>query len=335
MRERGRGHIVTLDRSPTASRFRRTARTRRASSACAACTRCCAPSCAAAACARRWFRPVRSTPRSGTRSIPTTARASRRARRCSRADAVAERGRVRRHAAGRRQRRRAAVCRGLEPTADPCSFRSSIRCAVRNRTTKRGSSRRSNAPRSATSTKALLGCPSCLRRVSDSSTVSCVRRRATPAPSSRPTRREATRLAAALDLTDPRMTALLHRRVGRACAADSRSMSPAQLLLVNPPDGIVSGDGVSIVLANTAPLATASMDAVAVDALVSDAVVARLRATACAAVVECSDRSPVRYHFPDRARARRRGVGRELERRSPLRVHRFFRPRRRLRTASR
>ena len=57
-----------------------------------------------------------------------------------------------------------------------------------------------------------------------------------------------------------------------------RALSPAQLLLVNPPEGIVSGDGVSIVLTKGAPFATASMDAIAVDAQLSDAAVARLSA---------------------------------------------------------
>jgi uncharacterized protein YbaR (Trm112 family) len=93
-----------------------------------------------------------------------------------------------------------------------------------------------------------------------------------------PDEREATRIAAALDLTDPRMTALLIGEWG-AHAPLIRAMSPTQLLLVNPPDGIVSGDGVSIVVTRTAPLATASMDAIAIDAQVSEAVVARLSAT--------------------------------------------------------
>lgn len=123
----------------------------------------------------------------------------------------------------------------------------------------------------------LLGCPSCY---AEYPVVDGIVRfdDAERPPFIAPDEREATRIAAALDLTDPRMTALLIGAWG-AHAALIRSISPAQLLLVNPPDGIVSGDGVSIVLTKTAPLATASMDAIAVDALVSDAVVARLNAT--------------------------------------------------------
>jgi len=122
----------------------------------------------------------------------------------------------------------------------------------------------------------LLGCPSCyaeypivdgIVRFDD----------AERAPFTAPDEREATRIAAALDLTDPRMTALLIGEWG-AHAPLIRAMSPVQLLLVNPPAGVVSGDGVSIILATSAPLATASMDAIAIDAAVSDAVVARLSA---------------------------------------------------------
>lgn len=75
----------------------------------------------------------------------------------------------------------------------------------------------------------------------------------------------AIRLAAALDLTDPRMTVLLHGAWG-AYAPIVRGLSPAQLLLVNPPHGITSGDGVSIVRSSTvAPVAHGSIAAVAVD----------------------------------------------------------------------
>jgi uncharacterized protein YbaR (Trm112 family) len=92
-----------------------------------------------------------------------------------------------------------------------------------------------------------------------------------------PNERQATRIAATLDLTDPRMTALLVGDWG-AHAPLIRAMSPAHLLLVNPPDGVVSGDGVSIILASAATVAASSMDAVAIDAHASNAVVARLSA---------------------------------------------------------
>lgn len=122
----------------------------------------------------------------------------------------------------------------------------------------------------------LLGCPSCY---AEYPIVDGVVRfdDAERAPFVAPNEREATRIAAALDLTDPRMTALLVGQCG-AHAPMIRALSPAQLLLVNPPEGIVSGDGVSIVLTKGAPFATASMDAIAVDAQLSDAAVARLSA---------------------------------------------------------
>src|SRR3954471_15561529 len=123
----------------------------------------------------------------------------------------------------------------------------------------------------------LLGCPSCY---AEYPIVDGVVRfdDAERAPFVAPDEREATRIAAALDLTDPRMTALLVGELG-AHAPLIRALSPAQLLLLTPPEGIVSGDGVSIVLTKGAPLATASMDAIAIDAQVSEAVVARLAAT--------------------------------------------------------
>jgi hypothetical protein len=75
---------------------------------------------------------------------------------------------------------------------------------------------------------------------------------------------EAVRIAAGLDLTDARMTALLHGAWG-AYAPIVRGLSPAQLLLVNPPGAITSGDGISIVRSGgAAPVARASMSAVAV-----------------------------------------------------------------------
>jgi uncharacterized protein YbaR (Trm112 family) len=93
-----------------------------------------------------------------------------------------------------------------------------------------------------------------------------------------PSEAEATRLAAALDLTDPRMTVVLFGAWG-AHAPLVSAIAPVQLILVNPPDGIVSGDGISIVLAESPPLAIASMDGAAVDAGAGDAVAAALRAT--------------------------------------------------------
>jgi hypothetical protein len=89
---------------------------------------------------------------------------------------------------------------------------------------------------------------------------------------------EAIRLAAALDLVDPRMTAVLHGSWS-SCAPLLRGLSPAQLLLVNPDAGITSGDGISIVLSDVAPFATASVNAVAIDATASPVMIASLTAS--------------------------------------------------------
>ena len=71
------------------------------------------------------------------------------------------------------------------------------------------------------------------------------------------------------------MVAVLQGSWG-ASAQLVRGLSPSQLLLVNGPPTMVSGDGISIVVAETAPLAQASVDAVAIDASASDAMIASL-----------------------------------------------------------
>jgi len=89
---------------------------------------------------------------------------------------------------------------------------------------------------------------------------------------------EAVRIAAALDLIEPRVTALLHGAWGTQ-AQLVRGLSPAQLMLLNPPAGMVGGDGVSVLVSEIAPLAQASIDAIALDADASDALFASLRAS--------------------------------------------------------
>ena len=77
---------------------------------------------------------------------------------------------------------------------------------------------------------------------------------------------DAVRVAAALDLTDGGMTALLHGSWG-AYAPIMRGLTPAQLLLVDPPAGIASGDGISIVRSSgVAPVARGSIAGAAVGA---------------------------------------------------------------------
>ncbi len=122
-----------------------------------------------------------------------------------------------------------------------------------------------------------LGCPKCLAeypirggivRFADDVAL----------PPAQPSEKEALRLAAALDLTDPTMTAVLQGAWG-AHAAIMRGMTPSHLLLVNPPAEITSGDGVSIVHAHSAPIARGTMHAAAFDGAATDAMVASLVAS--------------------------------------------------------
>jgi uncharacterized protein YbaR (Trm112 family) len=113
-----------------------------------------------------------------------------------------------------------------------------------------------------------LGCPICLAEYPIREGVVLFDDAAPPASSiqSAPREDDAVRLAAALDLTDARMTALLHGAWG-AYAPILRGLTPAQLLLLNPPPGITSGDGVSILRSSrVAPVAHNGVAAVALDA---------------------------------------------------------------------
>jgi uncharacterized protein YbaR (Trm112 family) len=118
-----------------------------------------------------------------------------------------------------------------------------------------------------------LGCPSCLAEYPIHEGVVQFDAGVARPAYRQPSEHDVVRLAAALDLVDPRMTAVLHGAWG-AYAPMMRGLSPVPLLLVNPPDGIASGDGVSIVRSATVPLAAASVNAVAVDAGADHATIA-------------------------------------------------------------
>lgn len=90
-----------------------------------------------------------------------------------------------------------------------------------------------------------------------------------------PNEAEAMRLAAALELTDPRMVAVLYGESG-AHAMIMRGVSPVPLLLVNPPEGVTSGDGISIIVSRRGGLARASVDAVAISGGASDEMISSL-----------------------------------------------------------
>jgi hypothetical protein len=122
----------------------------------------------------------------------------------------------------------------------------------------------------------MLGCPTCLAEYPIRAAIVYFSERAPSAASTPPDEHEAMRVAAALDLTDQRMTVLLLGRWG-AHAAYITAFSPAQLLLLNPPEGIASGDGLSVLVSDVAPLAAASVNAIAVDGTESNEMLASLR----------------------------------------------------------
>ena len=109
-----------------------------------------------------------------------------------------------------------------------------------------------------------LGCPICLAEYPIRDGVVYFTEAEIQSGSVSPEEPEAMRLAAALDLTEPRKTALLQGSRG-AHAHLIRGFSPAQLILLNPPRGSTSGDGVSVIVSEKVPLAQQSVDAIAVD----------------------------------------------------------------------
>ena len=80
----------------------------------------------------------------------------------------------------------------------------------------------------------MLGCPICLAEYPIRDGIVYFAERRAPIRRAPPDETEAMRLAAALDLTDARMTAVLQGAWG-AHAQLVRGVSPAQLLLLNPP----------------------------------------------------------------------------------------------------
>ena len=109
-----------------------------------------------------------------------------------------------------------------------------------------------------------LGCPACLAEYPIRDGVVYFTETQVQTRAADPDESAAMRLAAALDLTEPRKTALL-QGVWGAQAQLVRGFSPSQLILLNPPPGTVSGDGVSVIVSERVPLAQQSVDAIAVD----------------------------------------------------------------------
>jgi uncharacterized protein YbaR (Trm112 family) len=113
-----------------------------------------------------------------------------------------------------------------------------------------------------------LGCPICLAEYPIRDGVVFFAERARTESDAQPSESEAVRLAAALNLTEPRMTAVLHGKWGTH-AHILRGIAPAQVILLNPPLGVASGDGVSLIVSDAVPFAQRSVDAAAFDASVS------------------------------------------------------------------
>ncbi len=90
-----------------------------------------------------------------------------------------------------------------------------------------------------------------------------------------PDAQEAMRIAAALDLTDPRAIAVLHGEWG-VHARLVRSLSPTPLIVLDPDATVVPGDGVSVIVARRVPLAARSVNAAAIGVAASTDVVASL-----------------------------------------------------------
>lgn len=124
----------------------------------------------------------------------------------------------------------------------------------------------------------MLGCPSCFAEYPIRDGVVVFDSEAPRAADRAPREDDAVRLAAALDLTDARMTAVLQGEWA-AHAPLVVGMAPAQLILVNAPNSIASGDGVSLVRAPIAPLAHGSVHAAAFDASASPEMIASLVAS--------------------------------------------------------
>lgn len=121
-----------------------------------------------------------------------------------------------------------------------------------------------------------LGCPTCLAEYPVRNGIVFFSAARPWAAHMRPHETSALRVAAALDLTDARMTAVLHGSWGMQ-AHLIVGVSPSQLLLLNPPDDVVLGDGVSGIVSDVVPLSAGSVSAAAIDAPIMPTLLESLR----------------------------------------------------------
>ncbi|HEY5060677.1 MAG TPA: hypothetical protein VII52_04025 [Gemmatimonadaceae bacterium] len=122
----------------------------------------------------------------------------------------------------------------------------------------------------------VLGCPTCLAEYPIRNGIAFFSPPRSWAAQMQPDETSAVRVAAALDLTDARMTAVLHGSWG-VHGQLIVGVSPSQLLLLNPPDEVVVGDGVSGVVSEVAPLAAGSVSAAAIDTTMTPTLLESLR----------------------------------------------------------
>jgi len=109
-----------------------------------------------------------------------------------------------------------------------------------------------------------LGCPVCGAEYPIEDGVVCFAA-TEAATSSAPDPDVAMRIAAGLGLVAANVVAILDGTWG--CHAPLvRALAPAQVILLNPPRGVESADGISVVRAARVPFAAGSVDGVAVDA---------------------------------------------------------------------
>ena len=121
-----------------------------------------------------------------------------------------------------------------------------------------------------------LGCPTCLAEYRIRRGVTFFADRPPPATQRQGNEADALRIAAALDLVDPHMTALLHGSWA-AHAELVVALSGVQLIALNPERDIAGGDGVSVIVSDSVPLAHACLNGAAVDAAVSADMVQSIR----------------------------------------------------------
>jgi uncharacterized protein YbaR (Trm112 family) len=120
-----------------------------------------------------------------------------------------------------------------------------------------------------------LGCPVCHAEYPVRNRVVFFAQPTAPGPVVEPDATEAMRIAAALELTDARATAVLHG-AWATHARLIRSLSPARLIVIDPTGAIEPSDGVNVITGSLVQFARQSISGAAVGANASAKLVASL-----------------------------------------------------------